>query len=593
MWRGLIMLSTALGAALVPSPALLRQRRAPPVLCTAAEAASEAAPTLSLAFDNEVLRRLAVQDGPAAPPRQVRGAHFVRVAPIPLDSPKLVAVSEEALALLGVDVEVGDNEEGLPTDAQAAIFARCFSGNALPPGAEPAAHCYCGHQFGTFAGQLGDGAAMYLGEVVGGGGGDDGGGGAGERWELQLKGAGLTPFSRNADGRKVLRSSLREFLCSEAMHHLGIPTTRAAALVTSDSRVMRDVLRNGNAKEEHCAVVARVARSFLRFGSFEVCRAAGADGDRAGPSAGLEREMLVPLVDYAVEVLFPALGAAHASTEARCAALLAEAVARTARLVAAWQAVGFVHGVLNTDNMALTGDTIDYGPFGFLNCYDEDCTPNTSDAVRAPPPAPRPASSLVPDRSSPDAPPSLSRAVRCAATRTPTSRARATSTCSGSPRRWRRCCPRRRRRAISTPSGRRLRRSGTTAGFKGRRPCRRAAPHLPPQDHRKAQAAPTQPGAPPQQLGGSQGLRSAPPAVPTRRASFGCHHQARALHGQAGAARGARGRRRRAARVAAAADAGHLRRLHQHLPRAHPDRAPRRGGSVLHEPAGNLRLISA
>ena len=413
--------------------------------------------------DEESLRR----------PRSVSGACFSRAKPTPLERPSLLAVAPDALALV----------ELLPEELERQIAYFC--GNALPPGSEPLAHCYAGHQFGVYAGQLGDGAAISLGEVVNG---------RGERWEVQLKGAGRTHYSRaGTDGRKVLRSSLREFLCSEAMHHLGIPTTRAAALVTSDSRVMRDVLRNGNAKEEHCAVVARVARSFLRFGSFEVCRAAGADGDRAGPSAGLEREMLVPLVDYAVEVLFPALGAAHASTEARCAALLAEAVARTARLVAAWQAVGFVHGVLNTDNMALTGDTIDYGPFGFLNCYDEDCTPNTSDAVRAPPPAPRPASSLVPDRSSPDAPPSLSRAVRCAATRTPTSRARATSTCSGSPRRWRRCCPRRRRRAISTPSGRRLRRSGTTAGFKGRRPCRRAAPHLPPQDHRKAQAAPTQP----------------------------------------------------------------------------------------------------
>lgn len=375
-WAWLFLISSSpwlfSTATLIPSPAVQRRTHRRPVLCTASAAeASAAPPALCLSFDNEALRRLVVDPVPAGPPREVRGAHFVRVEPTPLDSPQLVAVSEESLALLGVD---WDDAEDEPTaEAQRATFARYFSGNLVPAGAEPAAHCYCGHQFGTFAGQLGDGAAMYLGELVNG---------EGERWELQLKGAGLTPFSRTADGRKVLRSSIREFLCSEAMHHLGIPTTRAAALVTSDTRVLRDVLRNGNAKEEHCAVVARVARSFLRFGSFEVCLPAGPDGAPAGPSAGLEREILAPLVEYSVEVLFPSIHAAHSTAEARCAAMYAEVVGRTARLVAAWQSVGFVHGVLNTDNMALTGDTIDYGPFGFLDCYDEDCTPNTSDAVR-------------------------------------------------------------------------------------------------------------------------------------------------------------------------------------------------------------------
>lgn len=327
---------------------------------------SSVASSLKLQFDNEVLRRLLVGPDFGGPSREVRGAHFVRVAPTPLESPKLVALSEEALELLGIEVAAEEDRK-----VQDAVLESIFSGNQLPEGAEPAAHCYCGHQFGRFAGQLGDGAAMYLGEVVNE---------RGERWELQLKGAGLTPFSRQADGRKVLRSSIREFLCSEAMYHLGIPTTRAATLVTSESTVLRDVLNDGHPKLEQCAVVGRVARSFLRFGSFEVCRRASGDA-AAGPSAGLEHQMLVPLVDTCLASLFPGLISPQAPLKARTAALLGEVVARTARLVAAWQSVGFVHGVLNTDNMAVSGDTIDYGPFGFLNCYDADAVPNTSDAA--------------------------------------------------------------------------------------------------------------------------------------------------------------------------------------------------------------------
>ena len=233
-WAWLFLISSSpwlfSSATLIPSPAVQRRTHRRPVLCIASAAeASAAPPTLQLSFDNEALRRLVVDPVPAGPPREVRGAHFVRVEPTPLDSPQLVAVSEDALALLGVDWDEAEDE---PTaEAQRATFARCFSGNVVPAGAEPAAHCYCGHQFGTFAGQLGDGAAMYLGELVNG---------EGERWELQLKGAGLTPFSRTADGRKVLRSSIREFLCSEAMHHLGIPTTRAAGpLVRFRVRVRR------------------------------------------------------------------------------------------------------------------------------------------------------------------------------------------------------------------------------------------------------------------------------------------------------------------------------------------------------------------
>lgn len=189
-----------------------------------------------LRFDNRALRELPVETPPPGPedslatPRPVPGACFSRARPAPLRRPRLVALSEPALALLGLEAS-----EEAEVEAEAALF---FSGNALLPGTEPAAHCYCGHQFGQFAGQLGDGAAMYLGEVCTA---------AGERWELQLKGAGPTPFSRQADGRKVLRSSIREFLCSEAMFHLGIPTTRAGACVTSESTVMRDVFYDDSA----------------------------------------------------------------------------------------------------------------------------------------------------------------------------------------------------------------------------------------------------------------------------------------------------------------------------------------------------------
>ncbi|CAM9848078.1 unnamed protein product, partial [Phaeothamnion confervicola] len=234
------------------------------------------------------------------------------------------------------------------------------------------AHCYCGHQFGSFAGQLGDGAAIYLGEVVNR---------AGERWELQLKGAGLTPFSRTADGRKVLRSSLREFLCSEAMHYLGVPTTRAGTVVTSDSRVARDIFYDGRVTHERCSVVSRVAQTFLRFGSFEIFkpRDPGAIGGRAGPSAGneaLRRTML----DYVVRNFYPE-AATRAAEDGNGGGgkMYREVVARTAALVASWQCVGWTHGVLNTDNMSIVGLTIDYGPFGWMDAFDPDFVPNGSD----------------------------------------------------------------------------------------------------------------------------------------------------------------------------------------------------------------------
>jgi uncharacterized protein YdiU (UPF0061 family) len=219
------------------------------------------------------------------------------------------------------------------------MFEEYFSGNKLLPGSETAAHCYCGHQFGNFAGQLGDGAAISLGEVIN----------KDNRYELQIKGAGLTPFSRTADGRKVLRSSVREFLCSEAMHFLHVPTTRASTLVTSSTKVQRDPFYDGNIVNEKCAIVSRIAPNFFRFGSFEIFKETGG---RNAPSSGnedLKKRLLDHVLTYYPEI------AESDSDEERYVSFFEAITKRTAELVARWQAVGFVHGVLNTDNMSIIG----------------------------------------------------------------------------------------------------------------------------------------------------------------------------------------------------------------------------------------------
>uniref|UniRef100_F6PQA1 Selenoprotein O n=2 Tax=Equus TaxID=9789 RepID=F6PQA1_HORSE len=372
-----VALRGSLSAARARSPPL--GRRPPPARRPASAAARgpamEPVPRwlAGLRFDNRALRALPVETPPPGPegapsaPRPVPGACFSRVRPAPLRQPRLVALSEPALALLGLGAPPADAAAREAREAEAALF---FSGNALLPGAEPAAHCYCGHQFGQFAGQLGDGAAMYLGEVCTA---------AGERWELQLKGAGPTPFSRQADGRKVLRSSIREFLCSEAMFHLGIPTTRAGACVTSQSTVVRDAFYDGNPKYEKCTVVLRIASTFLRFGSFEIFKSTDEHTGRAGPSVG-RNDIRVQMLDYVIGSFYPEIQAAHASDSVqRNAAFFREVTRRTARMVAEWQCVGFCHGVLNTDNMSIVGLTIDYGPFGFLDRYDPDHVCNASD----------------------------------------------------------------------------------------------------------------------------------------------------------------------------------------------------------------------
>ncbi|XP_065052587.1 protein adenylyltransferase SelO, mitochondrial-like isoform X1 [Rhopilema esculentum] len=329
---------------------------------TMAEAHATRTVTLeNLNFDNKAVKELPL-DNSVDPRvrRPVPGACFTSVNQEPLENPETVAYSSDALSLLDIP------EEEISKDD----FAEYFSGSKILPGSSPAAHCYCGHQFGYFSGQLGDGAAMYLGEIVNH---------KGERWELQLKGSGPTPFSRQADGRKVLRSSVREFLCSEAMHYLGIPTTRSGSCVTSDTRVMRDIFYNGKPIMERATVISRIAPTFLRFGSFEIFKPLDQITGRKGPSVG-DKELLHKMLKYSITTFFPET--AERFPEAgpdQYGDFYKEVVIRTARLVAHWQAVGFCHGVLNTDNMSILGLTIDYGPFGFMDYYNPDHVCNASD----------------------------------------------------------------------------------------------------------------------------------------------------------------------------------------------------------------------
>ena len=303
-----------------------------------------------LRFDNRTLAELPGDDSRLPGSRQVHRAAWSRVDPTPVAAPTLLAASAEAAALLGWTVD-----DVAHPDAVAAL-----AGNGGLPGMEPWADNYGGHQFGQWAGQLGDGRAISLGEAIG----PDG-----ARWQLQLKGAGPTPYSRRADGRAVLRSSIREFLCSEAMHHLGVPTSRALSLVATGEPVLRDLFYDGNARHEPGAIVCRMAPSFLRFGNFELPASRGDDA------------LLAALVDFAIRRDFPHL-LAIADPRDRRLAWLTEVAERTARLIAQWLRVGFVHGVMNTDNLSILGITLDYGPYGWMDDFDPDFTPNTTDAGR-------------------------------------------------------------------------------------------------------------------------------------------------------------------------------------------------------------------
>ncbi|MDH3318228.1 MAG: YdiU family protein [Betaproteobacteria bacterium] len=291
-------------------------------------------------FENTFVRDLPADAAALNTRRLVLKANYTRVAPTAVAAPRLLAWSDA----LGQQL-------GLARPAATGPGTEVLAGNRVLPGMEPYAARYGGHQFGVWAGQLGDGRAITLGELIAR---------DGSRQELQLKGAGLTPYSRTADGRAVLRSSLREFLCSEAMHFLGVPTTRALSLVGTGESVIRDMFYDGNPQAEPGAVVCRVAPSFLRFGNFQIHAAHG------------EAEELKRLVDYVMRRHFPEAGSLTAWFHEICR--------RTAVLMSDWMRLGFVHGVMNTDNMCVLGLTIDYGPYGWLEGYDPMWTPNTTDA---------------------------------------------------------------------------------------------------------------------------------------------------------------------------------------------------------------------
>ncbi|XP_016478877.2 uncharacterized protein LOC107800242 [Nicotiana tabacum] len=321
-----------------------------------------------LNWDHSFVRELPSDSRTDTIPREVLHACYTKVLPsVEVENPQLVVWSESVAELLELD----------PKEFERPDFPLLLSGASPLVGAVPYAQNYGGHQFGTWAGQLGDGRAITLGEVLNS---------KSERWELQLKGAGKTPYSRFADGLAVLRSSIREFLCSEAMHSLGIPTTRALCLVTTGKDVTRDMFYDGNPKDEPGAIVCRVAQSFLRFGSYQLHASRGKK----------DLEIVRTLADYAIRHHFPHLENMSKSesisfstgeeddsavdlTSNKYAAWAVEVAERTASMIARWQGVGFTHGVMNTDNMSVLGLTIDYGPFGFLDAFDPSFTPNTTD----------------------------------------------------------------------------------------------------------------------------------------------------------------------------------------------------------------------
>lgn len=299
-----------------------------------------------LIFDNRFVRELPADPETENHRRQVLGSCYSRVLPNRVAAPRLIACAQEVAELLDLSPDLCASNK----------FTEIFSGNRLLPGMEPYAACYGGHQFGYWAGQLGDGRAITLGDVINR---------RGQRWALQLKGAGPTPYSRNADGLAVLRSSIREFLCSEAMFHLGVPTTRALSVVLTGEPVIRDMFYNGNPAVEPGAIVCRVAPTFTRFGNFQIHSSRG------------ELAVLKQLADYTIRTDFPHL---DFSSPTKYSDWFIDVCQKTAEMIVHWQRVGFVHGVMNTDNMSILGLTIDYGPYGWLDNYDPEWTPNTTDA---------------------------------------------------------------------------------------------------------------------------------------------------------------------------------------------------------------------
>lgn len=294
----------------------------------------------SKTFKKEFVDTFDGDDSGNLQPRQTPGMLYSKAVPTPVQQPELLAWSDELAAEL--ELKQADQDD-----------ISILGGNLVTSSMYPYAACYAGHQFGNWAGQLGDGRAITLGEWVTS---------KGKSYELQLKGAGPTPYSRRGDGRAVLRSSVREYLMSEAMFYLGVPTTRALSLVKTGDQVLRDLFYDGNAAYEPGAIVARAAPSFLRFGNFEML------------AARQETAQLEQLVNWTIDNFYP-----HLQGENRILDWYKEVVERTASMIVEWFRVGFVHGVMNTDNMSILGLTIDYGPFSFLDDYDLNFTPNTTD----------------------------------------------------------------------------------------------------------------------------------------------------------------------------------------------------------------------
>lgn len=278
--------------------------------------------------------------------RQVNNAAFSFVKPKIPSHPKLLHLAKEVQHLIGFSDDFVESKS----------FLEMVSGSKSISNSKPFAMNYAGHQFGNWAGQLGDGRAIVLGEVEHNN----------QLFTLQLKGAGPTPYSRRADGLAVLRSSIREHLCSEAMFHLGVPTTRSLSLVSTGDEVVRDVMYDGNAALEKGAIVCRIAPSFIRFGSFELF------------SSQNDIENLKLLADYTITNYYPEI---TTTGKEKYLAFFKTVAKKTRQLLLHWQRVGFVHGVMNTDNMSIHGITIDYGPYGWLEDYNPNWTPNTTDAT--------------------------------------------------------------------------------------------------------------------------------------------------------------------------------------------------------------------
>lgn len=292
-------------------------------------------------FRNDFVKNFPGDESGDKKPRQTPGMLYSKALPTPVSKVSLLAWSDE----LAKDLEIVKPETKEEIDI--------LGGNNITPSMQPYAACYAGHQFGNWAGQLGDGRTITLGERVTS---------TGQKWELQLKGPGPTAYSRRADGRAVLRSSVREYLMSEAMHYLGVPTTRALSLVSTGEPVLRDMFYDGHPAYEPGAIIMRVAPGFLRFGNFEML------------AARREEDLLRRLVEWTITNYYP-----HHTGEDRIISWYKEVVERTAKLMVEWQRVGFVHGVMNTDNMSILGLTIDYGPYSFVDNYDPLFTPNTTD----------------------------------------------------------------------------------------------------------------------------------------------------------------------------------------------------------------------